>query len=271
MPQRPSLVGILNLSPESFSDGAIAGRSAQADAERGAAMLEGGADFVELGAASSHPDAREIEPSEEIDRLGPVLEALRDSVDRIGVDTWKPSVQAFAASAGVAFVNDIQGFADEGALAELASSGCDLVAMHSVQGRGKATRGARLEGDPVATVSAFFDALVARLETAGIARKRLIVDPGMGFFLGDAPEPSLQLLARLPEIKARVGLPVLISVSRKSFLGAVTGAVVEDRGAATLAAELAAAARGADYIRTHDPTALDHALLVQAAIDGETP
>jgi len=137
--------------------------------------------------------------------------------------------------------------------------------MHSIQ-RGRATRDATTAVRP-ADIEGFFAVRIAALEAAGVARERLILAPGMGFFLGSHAEPSLRALRTLPALRARFGLPVLVSVSRKSFLGALTGAPVHERGAATLAAELFAAQRGADYIRTHDVRALRDGLAVLRALE----
>jgi dihydropteroate synthase type 2 len=135
-----------------------------------------------------------------------------------------------------------------------------------VGGAGTAVRVRSDAGAVEASLESFFKTRVAALEAAGIARERLILDPGMGFFLGDTPEPSLRVLARIGELRERHGLPLLVCVSRKSFLGAVTGAPVERRGAATLAAELWAARCGVEHLRTHDVRALRDALAVESAL-----
>ncbi len=143
--------------------------------------------------------------------------------------------------------------------------------MHMVEGEGRARRVDLAAGEVWQRILAFFAERVARLEGAGIARERLILDPGMGLFLGSRAEPSLRVLTSLESLKLAFGLPVMVSVSRKSFLGTITGrAAPAERGPATLAAELYAAAHGADYIRTHDPAALRDALAVMAALTAET-
>ena len=138
--------------------------------------------------------------------------------------------------------------------------------MHSIQRAGPATRAAAPAGDMLDLVCGFFEGRVAALEAAGIDRARLVLDPGMGFFLGDTPAPSIDVLRRLGELKRRLALPVLVSVSRKSFLRALTGQGMEDIGPATLAAELYAADQGADYIRTHDAKALADGLAIWRAL-----
>lgn len=267
----PKIFGILNITEDSFSDG---GRNLEPKAAIAAArrLAAEGGDVVDLGAASSNVAAKPVPPDEEIRRLAPVIAALKEAGVAISVDSFALETQRFALSAGVDFLNDIEGFPDPLFYPELAVSGCRLVVMHAVHGRG---RGRAQAIDVPATeiwprITQFFSARIAKLETAGIARHRLILDPGMGFFLGSDPAASLRVLAGLDRLKRDFALPVLISVSRKSFLGAVTGRRdAMERGAATLAAELYAAARGADFIRTHDPGALRDALLVTAALDGQ--
>jgi dihydropteroate synthase type 2 len=173
-------------------------------------------------------------------------------------------------------LNDIQGFADESFWDELADHSCDLVVMHSIQGRGPATRAAAQEGRTLDRVLAFFSDRLAKLEDAGIARERMVVDPGMGFFLGPTPEPSLEVLRELSHLRGELGCRVLVSVSRKSFLGALcsdseTGSErpIAERLPATLAAELFAARQGVDFLRTHDVQSLDDALRTSLALEGE--
>jgi dihydropteroate synthase type 2 len=267
-PGDPRIVGIVNVTADSFSDGGRYLEPAAALAHAHA-LVDAGADVVELGAASSNPDAAAVPPAEEMRRLAPLLGPLVGAGVTVGVDTWQPATQRWAIAEGATYLNDIQGFPDPALDTVLAAATCRLIVMHSVQRRGAATRTAT---DPAAVaqgIDAFFGARLARLEAAGIARARLIFDPGMGHFLGSDPAPSLQVLRDLPRLRARFGVPVLVSVSRKSFLGALTGRPVDQRGPATLAAELHAAALGVDYVRTHDVAALAAALAVRRAlVDG---
>lgn len=270
MKARPRIFGIVNITPDSFSDGGAFLAPDNAIAH-GQALLDVGADTLDLGPASSHPDAAPVPPEEEIRRLAPVLRALKQRGASLSVDSFQPETQRFALAEGVDFLNDIEGFARPEMHPELAASQCRLVVMHSVQRRGPATR---VRTDAAALVDGileFFHHRLATLEAAGVARERLVVDPGMGFFLGQGPEPSLAVLQCLPEIKQALGRPLLVSVSRKSFLGTLTGRPAAARGAATLAAELFAAAQGADYLRTHDASALRDALLVQQHLGGAFP
>jgi dihydropteroate synthase type 2 len=262
--RKPHIVAILNLSEDSFSDGGRY-RDPVSAADGVQEMLAAGAHWIELGAASSHPDAAAVSASDEIAALEPVLDKAGESIDRVGVDTWKPEVQRFCLERGVAFINDIAGFRDESLHEELAAARCALVVMHSIQ-QGKATR---VASETTSIVAQIIDCLSARVDAlagAGVERERIIVDPGMGFFLGATPQPSLEVLAAISRLKEELALPVLLSVSRKSFLGAVTGRDVANRGAATLVAELYAAAKGADYIRTHDVRALVDGLAILDAL-----
>jgi dihydropteroate synthase type 2 len=267
-PPRPLLVGILNITEDSFSDGGhyLDAAAAIAQARR---LVAGGADIVELGAVASNVAAKAVPPEEEIRRLEPVVAALKRDGIPLSIDTFHPETQRFALARGVEYLNDIQGFPDPAIYPELASSSCRLVVMHAVQGRGRARS---LDLGPDAAwqrVGDFFAEGIPRLEQAGIARERLILDPGMGLFLSSRPEASLRVLRGLPELKQAFGLPILVSVSRKSFLARLTGHDdPADLGAATLAAELYAARHGADLIRTHDPAALREALIVLEALEG---
>jgi dihydropteroate synthase type 2 len=264
--RRPLLVGIVNITADSFSDGGrfLAPEAAVAQAR---ALAENGADIVELGAAASNIAAEPVSPAEEIRRLDPVMRALSGTGTKLALDTCQPAVQRFALAQRVDYLNDIRGFPDPSLYPALAAASCRLVVMHAVQSRDRAQR-LDLSADAVwERIQMFFATRVAQLETAGIARQRLILDPGMGFFLSTRADASLRVLAGLGRLKRSFGLPIMVSVSRKSFLAAITGR--EDpaqRGAASLAAELFAASQGADYIRTHDPAGLRDALKVTAAL-----
>ena len=262
----PQIFGIVNITEDSFSDG---GRYLAADAAiaHGLRLLEQGADILDLGAAASNPWARPVPPATEIARLRPVMEALRQRGACLCVDSFATETQRFALSASVEYLNDIQGFADPALYDELARASCHLIVMHSVQGLGAArTQETPIDSRPILPrVVEFFETRIARLQAAGIARERLILDPGMGFFLGAAPANSIGILRQLPALRAHFGLPLLVSVSRKSFLRKLTGAPLERIGAATLACELFAA-RHAQHIRTHEPQPLRDALAIQHAL-----
>ncbi len=248
------ILGILNITEDSFSDGGkfLAPEAAVAHAEK---LMADGADAVDVGAASSHPDAKPVSPEIEIARLAAVLLALQAKDIPVSVDSFSSDVQRWALAQGVAYLNDIHGFPDAALYPELAKADCKLTVMHMVQERGVAVRTDVPPSAIFIRVTAFFDGRIAALTAAGIARERLILDPGMGQFVGTDPENSLILLRRLSELK-RYDLPLLVSVSRKGFLRKLTGQPIEKIGPASLAAELFAASQGADIIRTHDPAAL---------------
>jgi len=264
---RPLLIGILNITEDSFSDGGryLELTAAVAHARR---LVQGGADIVELGAAASNVVAKPVPPEEEIRRLKPVIDALQRDALTMSIDSFHADVQRFALSRGVAYLNDIQGFPDPAMYPQLAAASCRLVVMHAAQGRGRAQSLALGPDEVWRRVFDFFAERIARLQQAGIARERLILDPGMGLFLSSRSEASLRVLRGLPELKQAFELPVLVSVSRKSFLRTLTGqANPAALDAATLAAELYAVRHGADFIRTHDTGALRDALIVSQAIE----
>jgi dihydropteroate synthase type 2 len=256
--------GILNVTPDSFSDG---GRFFEPAAALSHAdyLIAGGADVIDVGAASSHPDSEAVSHDEQMRRLLPVLSALRDREVAISVDTQNPRTQEACLEIGVDYLNDVDGFCEPRIYPKLATASCKLVVMHSVL---------RAPTDPLPTeismvdaICEFFERRVGELINAGVSRERLVLDPGMGLFVGPTPESSLRVLRELPTFKKRFDLPLMVSVSRKSFLGAVTGRQVAERGAATLAAELCAVDRGVDYVRTHDVSALCDALAFRRAFD----
>jgi dihydropteroate synthase type 2 len=262
---RPLLVGIVNITEDSFSDGGrfLAAQDALAQARR---LCSAGADIIELGPAASHPGARRVDAALEQQRLAGVLDPLVAEGVPVSVDSFLPQTQCFAMARGAAFLNDIQGFPDPARYEGLASASCRLVVMHSVQRTGPATR---VRTDPATVWKAmgeFFDERLAALEAAGVGRQRLVIDPGLGYFLGSGPEPSLKALTGIGRLKARFGVPVMVSPSRKSFLQVLTGTDVTGVGPASLAAELYAALQGADYLRTHDVAAIRGALTVIKAL-----
>ncbi len=231
-------------------------------------LVASGAYAVDLGAAASNPDARPVDPTEEIRRLAPILDVLCAEGVRVSVDSWKPETQRYCLGRGVAFLNDIRGFADPALDEELAASDCSLIVMHSTSLGAIAERRELGIDEVLSSMYRFFEERIRRLTAAGVARERLILDPGMGLFLSSDASVSFAVLAQLERLKSTFELPVLVSVSRKSFLASVCGRDVGERGAATLGAEIAAALRGADYIRTHDVRALADALAVIRAVFG---
>lgn len=260
------IAAIVNLTTDSFSDG---GRWLDpiAALDHAQALLQAGAELVDLGAASSHPDAASVAPELERARLAELLDRL--PVARVSVDSCTPSVQLWALEQGVAMLNDIHGFAEPSLYPRLADSDCQLVVMHSVQGAGasKADRRA-LQPEQVWThLLEFFDQRLAALLAAGVARDRLLLDPGMGFFLGSHAEASWHVLQRLPELRARYGLRLYVSVSRKSFLAGSPPLPPQERGPATLACETMLLGQVA-WLRTHDAAALAQARSVWQSLQG---
>ncbi len=262
---RPKIIGILNMTADSFSDGGqfLSKDKALAHAKT---LAQGGSDIIDIGAASSHPDSAPVSPETEIERLARVLPALKASGLELSIDTYQPKTQIWALAQkaqNVAWLNDIQGFCDPRVREALVDSDCKLFVMHSIQAAGAAKREATPKGDILDIIEYFFDARLACFDKLGIARERLVLDPGMGFFLGDDPAPSLRVLAHIQRLKKTFGLPVLISVSRKSFLRSLSGRTIFESAPVTLVAELWAAAQGVDYIRTHDSKQLRDGLDLQ--------
>jgi dihydropteroate synthase type 2 len=261
----PRIFGIVNMTEDSFSDGGLYLHPTAA-INHALQLVTDGANVIDLGPASTHLDAKEVSPEEEMRRLEPVVDALMSKQVAVLVDSFRAETQRWAAARGVAYLNDTQGFSDRSIYASLAQARCKLIVMHSVQRGWKAERVFTDPARVYAKVEAFFVERIQALEDGGIEPERIIIDPGMGFFLGSNAEPSLRMLASLRRFKERFRLPIMICVSRKSFLKSVTGRGTPELGAATLAAELYAAAQGADYIRTHDVRALCDALKVARAL-----
>jgi len=264
----PRIVGIVNITGDSFSDG---GRYLDpADALAHARRLRAdGADVIELGPAASHPGSAPVSAAEERRRLAPVLEPLAAAGVPVSVDSFQAETLRFAVAAGAAYLNDIHGFGDPGLYPVLAASPCRLVVMHAVQAAGAATKVVTDPETVWAGIRSFFELRLAALQAAGIGKDRIVIDPGLGYFLGSTPGPSLAVLAGIRELKETFGVPVLVSPSRKSFLRVLTGRDVTRSGPATLAAEIFAAWQGADYIRTHDVAAIRDALTVLCAVSSE--
>jgi dihydropteroate synthase len=260
---RPLIMGIVNVTPDSFSDGGryLSAPAALAHAER---LITEGADLLDIGGESTRPGAADVSESEELDRVLPLVEALRASAVTISVDTSKPGVMRAALAAGAAVINDVRAFRTQGALEAVRGSDCGLVLMH-MQGSPRTMQSEPQYADVVADVTAFLRARLADLANAGIDLCRTAVDPGFGF--GKSVEHNFALLRRLPALQA-IGRPVLVGLSRKSMLGAATGRTVEERVAASVAAAVLAVERGARIVRVHDVAATRDALKVWTATTG---
>jgi dihydropteroate synthase len=259
---RPLIMGIVNLTPDSFSGDGLASDTARAIAHA-RVQIEAGADLLDLGAESSRPGAIPTPLDEELGRLLPVLEALKNCGVPLSVDTYKPEVMRAAITHGASMINDIYALRMPGALEAVADSDCALCLMH-MQGEPLTMQQQPRYADVVAEVRDFLGARVQAAVAGGISCNRLVLDPGFGF--GKALEHNLQLLRYLPKLSAE-GLPVLAGISRKSMLGAVTGRTVADRLPASLAAALLAVQRGASILRVHDVAATRDVLAIWHAVN----
>jgi dihydropteroate synthase len=255
------VMGILNLTPDSFSDGGQyqALEFALARAEQ---MIADGVDIIDIGGESSRPGAPALPLEEELRRVMPALYALRDCGKPLSVDTYKPEVMREAIAAGADMINDINGFRAPGALEAVKDSDCALCIMH-MQSAPQTMQQRPAYDDVVAEVIAFLGQRVAVMTAAGIAPERLCVDPGFGF--GKTVEHNYALLKASGRIRAELGLPLLAGLSRKSMIGAVTGKPVEQRLAGSLAGALAAVSHGARIVRVHDVAETVDALKVWQA------
>lgn len=261
---RPLVMGVVNVTPDSFYDGGRHATTAAAVAHA-RRLVEEGADLLDLGGESSRPGSDAVPLEEELARVLPVLEGLRGLDVPVSVDTTKPEVMRAAIAAGAAMINDITALAAPGALEAVAASEAAVCLMH-MKGEPKTMQADPVYVDVVAEVRDFLSFRVGACAAAGIPRDRIAVDPGFGF--GKTLEHNLELLRRLDAI-AGLGLPVLAGWSRKSNLGRITGRAPEERLAGSLAAALIAAQRGARILRVHDVAATRDVLAVLAAVQGK--
>jgi dihydropteroate synthase len=245
---RPLVMGIVNVTPDSFSDGGHFS-NASAAIEHAHRLIQAGADILDIGGESTRPGAALVGVQEELDRVLPVMEGLRDIAVPLSIDTYKPEVMQAVLDAGASMVNDVNALQSPGALQVLASSAAAVCLMHK-QGTPQTMQKRPAYQDVVTEVSAFLCERVAVLEAAGIARARITVDPGFGF--GKAVEHNLALLRHLDRVCALVGVPVLAGMSRKSMLGAITGRDVGERMVPSVVAALFVVQRGASIVRVHD-------------------
>ncbi|MBL8423684.1 MAG: dihydropteroate synthase [Candidatus Accumulibacter phosphatis] len=259
---RPLVMGIVNLTPDSFSGDGLAANLDRA-VEQAHQQIDAGADLLDIGAESSRPGAAPTSLEEERRRLMPVLEALGDCGIPISVDTYKPEVMREALAHGASMINDIYALRMPGALDAVARSDCAICLMH-MQGDPLGMQDGPAYTSVVSTVRAFLEARVAVAGAAGIAKDRLILDPGFGF--GKTLEHNLELLRHFAQLSI-AGLPLLAGISRKSMLGAITSRPVERRLAASVAAAVLAVQRGANIVRVHDVEETRDALAVRAALD----
>ena len=244
----PLVMGILNVTPDSFSDG---GRfdSLESALERAEQMIADGVDIIDIGGESSRPGAAPLPLAEELRRVLPVVYALRDCGKPLSIDTYKPEVMREAIAAGADMINDINGLRAAGALEAVRDSDCGLCVMHMLRDPQTMQEEPHYQ-DVVREVTDFLQQCVAQLEAAGVARERLCIDPGFGF--GKTLTHNVALLKNIDQIQQALGLPLLAGLSRKSMLAGITGKAVPDRLAGSLALALVAAANGARILRVHD-------------------
>ncbi|MEN9676185.1 MAG: Dihydropteroate synthase [Verrucomicrobiota bacterium] len=266
---RPALVmGIVNVTPDSFSDG---GRflDPAAAVEHGLRLVSEGADLLDIGGESTRPGAALVSGAEELRRVLPVLEGLAARVTvPLSIDTVKPAVARAAVASGAAVINDVaSGQADPLMSRVVADTGAGYVAMH-MQGTPQTMQRAPVYGNVVQEVGDFFDARLKSLVAAGVSAEQVALDPGIGF--GKTLDHTLDLLARLAEF-TRQGRPLVLGVSRKSFLGAMLGAGIADRLPAGLAFTVWASLQGVRIFRTHDVAATVQALRVAEALVARKP
>jgi dihydropteroate synthase len=262
-----TIMGVVNVTPDSFSDG---GRylDAAAAIAHGRQLASEGATILDVGGESTRPGADPVSPDEELRRVVPVVESLVDAA-RVSIDTSKVAVARAALDAGADYVNDVTAFRSEPELAGLvAERGVDCCLMHML-GTPRTMQHDPRYDDVVSEVKAFLEERLAFAVREGVAEERVMLDPGIGF--GKTVEHNLELIARLDELVA-IGRPLVFGVSRKSFLGKLTGRALDERAVATAAANVLALERGASVFRVHDvPETLDALTVAAATLAGRWP
>jgi dihydropteroate synthase len=258
-------MGVLNVTPDSFSDGGHFFASLEGAVEQGLKMVEEGAAIIDVGGESTRPGAEPVSVEEECRRVLPVIERLRKSTDAvISVDTSKAEVIRAAALAGAGLINDVRALSEEGALQAAASTGCALCLMH-MKGDPRTMQNAPHYTDVVAEVREFLDERVSACRAAGVDPDRIVIDPGFGF--GKNLEHNLQLLRHLRELGSE--FPILVGLSRKSIVGRLTGRPPEQRVHGSVALAVMAAINGARIVRVHDVAATVDAIKTVVAVRGQ--
>lgn len=259
---RPLVMGILNITPDSFSDG---GKYHMLDTALSHAeeMIAAGVDIIDIGGESSRPGSLAVSLKDELDRVMPLVYALRDCGKPLSIDTYKPEVMRETIAAGADMINDINGFRAPGALQAVADADCALCVMH-MQNDPQSMQLQPEYDDVVAEVGEFLRERIGQMEQAGIARDRICIDPGLGF--GKTLAHNIALLKNTRQMQAFLQAPMLIGLSRKTMIGALTDRPVEQRMAGSLAGALAAVAHGARIVRVHDVAETVDALRVWHAV-----
>ena len=265
---RPVVMGIINVTPDSFSDGASLYRGSNLDIERAMTrareMVASGAAILDIGGESTRPGASPVSVNEEMDRVLPLVARIAAELETvISVDTSTPVLMREAANAGAGLLNDVRALTREGALEAAAAADVPICLMH-MQGEPGNMQVAPHYGDVVEDVCEYLQSRIASCERQGIARNRLLLDPGFGF--GKSVTHNLKLLRELPRLAA-IGLPLVVSLSRKSLIGKLLGREVGQRLPASLALAVLAAQRGAAVIRTHDVAATVDAVSMLMALE----
>jgi dihydropteroate synthase len=262
---RPRIMGILNLTPDSFSDGGLCLDPDQA-VRHAIHMAAEGADFIDIGGESTRPGARAVDVQVELDRVVPLIERLVTEIDLpVSIDTSKPDVMREAVGAGAGMINDVCALRQEGALESAAVLGVPVCLMH-MQGEPRDMQHSPQYDDVVAEVRDFLAQRTLACGEAGIPKSDIVIDPGFGF--GKSFQHNLDLLNGLSELET-LGFPVLAGLSRKSMLGTITGRKTDDRVVASAAAAMLAVQKGASIVRVHDVGETADALKVLAALAGD--
>jgi dihydropteroate synthase len=260
--QSPAVMGILNITPDSFSDGGKL-NSVEAACAEALSMAAAGASLLDIGGESTRPGALDVSLAEELQRVIPVIEAVKKVVDLpISIDTSKPEVMREAVAAGALMINDVMALQAPGALQEAARLNVPVCLMH-MQGKPRTMQNSPIYADVAVDVTAFLSERVAQCVQAGIRREQIIVDPGFGF--GKALAHNVELLANLRTLQ-QLGLPVLVGLSRKRSLGDLTGKGVDGRLPASLSAATIAVLNGAAIVRAHDVGETVDALRIVSAV-----
>lgn len=262
----PAVMGILNVTPDSFSDGGRFFDTGSA-VEHARLMINQGAHIIDVGGESTRPGAAPVSPDEELDRVIPVIEQIRAFSDiPLSVDTSTPAVMASAARAGVNLINDVRALRREGALASAAGTGLPVCLMH-MQGDPRTMQMNPAYQDLIGEITAFFVERMEQCERAGIGQEKILLDPGFGF--GKTVEHNLVLVNQLHRF-ARLGRPLLVGLSRKSTIGQIVSGMADDRVIGSVAGAVVAYLKGASVLRVHDVGATVQALAVAVAINSES-
>ncbi|VVB51123.1 Pterin binding enzyme [uncultured archaeon] len=259
--KRTLVMGILNVTPDSFSDGGkyFSQKEAAVHAKK---MVADGADIIDVGGESTRPGSAVVSAEEELKRVIPAIKSAADLGVPISIDTSKPQVAKAALEAGATIVNDVYGLRQDGMVDVAAGFGCRVVIMH-MQGTPKTMQVNPTYRDVVGDIKDFFNERIVACEKAGVKKKNIIIDPGVGF--GKTLQHNIEIIRRLQEFKS-LGCPVLVGVSRKRFIGDLTGLPTEERLEGTIAAVTACVLNGADVVRVHDVKECVHAVKIADSI-----